>query len=185
MDRLDAILGTGSETLTIAQTGIRAVLAFLVLVALLRLGSKRLMGRGSAFDMVVAIMIGSVMASSITRSHPVLRIYLAVAVLIGLHAALSWMAARIGWFGPLFKGHRVRLVKDGTLRRDAMVGSGITDSDLKAALRGDGSPPDLNLIGDAWLERDGSISLLTSAGEARVVAVEVHEGVQTVRVEMR
>lgn len=188
MDRLrdgwDALLGISAESLTLGQTAIRTVLAFVVLTALLRLGDKRLMGRGSAFDLVVAFMIGSIMSFSITRPGSVIRIYLAVALLIGLHTALSRLAARVEWFGPLVKGRRVRLVRDGEIRREAMIGSGITDNDLMAALRGEGEAGDLDLIRDAWLERDGSISIRTRSAEPRVVEVGVREGVQTVRVEL-
>lgn len=184
MAGLDDVLGAGEGSLTLLQTALRAVLAFLVLVALLRVGNKRLMARGSAFDNVVAILIGSIMASSVTRAFSLPRIYLAVAVLIGLHALLSWLAARIEWFGPQFKGHRVRLVRDGELQRSAMVGSGMTERDLEAALRGDGNPPDLALIRDAWLERDGSVSIATRRGPPRVVEVEVRDGVQKVRIEV-
>lgn len=51
---------------------LRGALTFLVTLALVRLRDKRLVGKGTACDLAVAIMIGSVMSRSITGSSPLI-----------------------------------------------------------------------------------------------------------------
>lgn len=184
MEWLDNVVGWSAESLTWYQMAARSALAFIVLVALVRLGNKRLFGKGTAFDMVVSIMIGSTMAQSIHSQGPFLRIYVAVAVLLIVHTLFSALAARVDWFGPLVKGNRVRLVRDGEPIESHMHDSAITERELEAALRSNGDEPDLESIDNAWLERDGSISVITKSRSPRVVDVEVRDGVQTVRVEL-
>ena len=60
------LLGLGASELNAGQVALRAVLTFVVTVAVVRLGDKRLFGKGTAFDLVVSIMIGSVMSRAIT-----------------------------------------------------------------------------------------------------------------------
>ena len=59
-----SLLGIGAESLNPGQMALRAVLTFVVAVVIIRLGHKRLFGKGTAFDLVVAIMVGSVYAAS-------------------------------------------------------------------------------------------------------------------------
>ena len=56
--------------------------------------------------------------------------------------------------------------------------------DLNEALRQQGRPPDPSRIRLAYLERDGSISVVPHQDPPRVLDVSVNDGVQTVRVEM-
>ena len=147
----------------------------------MRLGDKRLFGKGTAFDLVVSIMIGSVMSRAITGSGSLLATWLAGLVLVGMHWLLALLASR-GWFGPLVKGNPVLLVEDGQLQRDAMRGSAITEKDLEQALRQDGQEPALSHVRRAYLERDGSISVIPRQDGPRLLEVSVADGVQTVRI---
>src|SRR5215207_3310251 len=79
-----SLLGIGAEELTPGQMALRAVLTFVLTVAIVRLGNKRLFGKGTAFDLVVAIMIGSVMSRAITNASALLATWLAGLVLVGM-----------------------------------------------------------------------------------------------------
>lgn len=184
MQWLDNLVGWSTDSLVWYQMAIRAVLAFIVLVILVRAGNKRLFGKGTAFDTVVSIMIGSIMAQSVHSEGAFFRIYVGVAVLIAMHGIFSGLAARVDWFGPLVKGNRVRLVKNGVPDEGNLANSTITDQELESALRNNGDEPDLSLIKDAWLERDGSISIVTKSSDPEIVEIHVRDGVQTVRVEL-
>lgn len=184
MHWLDNLVGWSTDSLTSYQMAVRAVLAFIILVILVRAGNKRLFGKGTAFDTVVSIMIGSIMAQSVHSEGPFFRIYVGVAVLIAMHGVFSGLAARVDWFGPLIKGNRVRLVKDGEPNKEHLNNAAITDQELKSALRNNGDDPDLSLIQDAWIERDGSISIVTKSSDPKIVDITVREGVQTVRIEL-
>ena len=160
---------------------VRAVLTFAVTVATVRLGDKRLFGKGTAFDLVVAIMIGSVMSRAITGSGSLLATWLAGLVLVAMHWLLALLAFR-GWFGPLVKGRPVLLIEDGQVQRDAMRESHVTEMDLEQALRAEGREPDPSTVRLAYLERDGSISVVPCKEGPRVLEVSVADGVQTVRI---
>ena len=180
-DLVRTLLGLGASELNAGQMALRAVLTFGVTVAIVRLGDKRLFGKGTAFDLVVSIMIGSVMSRAITSSSGLLATWLAGSVLVGMHWLLALLAAR-GWFGPLVKGNPVLLVEDGQMHHDGMRQSHVTRRDLEQALREDGREPDLSQVRRAYLERDGSISVVPREEGPRILEVSVADGVQTVRI---
>jgi uncharacterized membrane protein YcaP (DUF421 family) len=178
----ESLLGIGAEDLTSGQMALRAVLTFVMTVAIVRLGNKRLFGKGTAFDLVVAIMIGSVMSRAITNASALLATWLAGVVLIGMHWLLATLSYHIDWFGPLIKGNPVLLVKEGDIQRDGMREGGVSQMDLDQALRAEGSEPDPSRVQLAYLERDGSISVVPRKDGPRILDVSVVDGVQTVRI---
>ena len=182
MSLLRSLLGIGAEELTAGQMALRALLTFVVTVAAVRLGHKRMFGKATAFDLVVAIMLGSVMSRAITNTTGLLATWLAGVVLIVLHRLMAGLAFRSRRFGSLVKGRPVLLVEDGHLRHSAVRASGISDLDLDQALREQGSEPDLSRVRLAYLERDGSISVVPGKGEARVLEVAVEKNVQVVKI---
>lgn len=179
---LRAVLGPDGEALTAGQMAVRAVVTFAVTVVIIRLGDKRLFGKASAFDFIVSIMIGSIMSRAITGSAPLVPTWIAGAVLIGLHWLLASLAYRFDWIGPLVKGEPRQLVEDGRPRLDDMRESGITRKELEQTLRSAGEEPDLSTIQSAYLERDGTISIIPYSKGPKILDVSVADGVQTVRI---
>ena len=177
-----SLLGIGADELTPGQMALRAVLTFVITVVIVRLGNKRLFGKGTAFDLVVAIMIGSVMSRAITNASALLATWLAGVVLIGMHWLLATLSYHLDWFGPLVKGHPVLLIKDGEIQRDGMREGGVSRADLEQAFRAQGSDPDPARVRRAYLERDGSISVVPRDEGPRILDVSVTDGVQTVRI---
>lgn len=183
---VDSVFGTIDPDLEAWQLALRSVVTFVVTVAVIRLGNKRLFGKGTTFDTVVAIMIGSVMSRAITGSGSgsMVATLIAGSVLILLHSGLSWLAYRIDSFGPLVKGHEVLLVRDGDIVEDGMRETGTTKRDLSRAIREEGMEPDVSQIKLAYMERDGGISVIPKSSEPKILDVSVENGVQTVRVQM-
>jgi uncharacterized membrane protein YcaP (DUF421 family) len=182
LNLLQSLLGIGAEELAPGQMALRAVLTFAVTVAIIRLGNKRLFGKGTAFDLVVAIMIGSVMSRAITGSSPLLATWAAGLVLVGLHWLLATLSYHLDWFGPLVKGHPLLLVEDGHVHRAAMREGGVSRMDLDQAFREAGSEPDPARVQLAYLERDGSISVVPRQDGPRILEVSVADDVQVVRI---
>jgi uncharacterized membrane protein YcaP (DUF421 family) len=183
-DTASTLLGLNADELNVGQMVLRAALTFIVTVAFLRIGDKRLLGKGTAFDVVVSIMIGSVMSRAITSPDALVATWAAGLALILAHSLLAGLAARVDWFGPLIKGNRAVLVENGDVRQDAMKQSGITTTEIEQVMRTNGHEPDLSTIKLATLERDGSISIVPKSGQPRAVTVSVEQGVQTVRIVM-
>jgi len=168
----------------ILATAVRTIAVYAFALAAVRLGSKRFLSQASAFDVVVAIMLGSIMSRAITSSAPFWSTLLSGAVLIAVHWLLATFAYRLDWLGPLVKGRSELLVRDGQLNREAMRQAGVSEHDLMQAVRLEAGETDLSRVRQARLERDGSISVVTGEREPRIVDVQVEDGVQTVQVRL-
>ena len=129
-------------------------------------------------------MIGSVMSRAITGSSPLLATWVAGAVLVGLHWLLALLSYHLDWLGPLIKGNKILLVKDGQIRPEGMREGSVSRNDLEQAMRMQGHEADPSHVQRAYLERDGSISVVPREDGPRLVEVSVADGVQTIRIAM-
>lgn len=182
--QIQALLGLGSDQLSATQTGVRTLVVYVTALAIVRLGSKRFLSKASAFDVLVAIMLGSVMSRAIDGSSPLVPTLVASAMLLGVHWLFAVLAWHTDWFGGWVKGHRLLLIKDGQVQEDGMRKAAITPADLTEFLRMESRDPDPAKIERAYMERNGKISVLPYPREPRVVDVAVKSGVQTVRIEL-
>ena len=73
-EQLQAWLGLGQDVADVnaGQMALRAIIIFAFTLVIVRLGSKRFLDKGTAFDFIVAIMLGSIMSGAITSSTPFL-----------------------------------------------------------------------------------------------------------------
>ena len=175
-------LGLDAKELTVAQMALRAAVVYVVTVAFVRLAKKRFMGRATAFDVILGIMLGSIVSRAVTGNAPFLPALAATATLIAMHWLFSLAAWRWHGFGALVKGRPRVLVRDGEPDRDQMRRAHVTGHDLEEDLRGEGLEG-LDKVKEARLERSGKVSVVKRS-EPKVVEVKVADGVQTVRVEM-
>ena len=83
--------------------GLRAVLVYVVTVLMVRLAKKRFMGRASAFDVILGIMLGSIVSRAVTGNAPFLPTLVAAGALLVMHAVFSGIALRWHAFGGLIK----------------------------------------------------------------------------------
>jgi uncharacterized membrane protein YcaP (DUF421 family) len=185
-DQLQALFGLGgyAESAGPLQIALRTVLVYVAALALVRLASKRFLSEATAFDVIVAIMLGSIMSRAMDGSAPFLPTVLTAAVLLGLHWLFALLAYHTSWFGNLVKGERVLLIKDGEIQRDGMRRGSITEADLTQALRIQTNQTDPARVRRAYLERNGQISIVPYQPEPRIATVAVEDGVQTVRIEL-
>jgi len=184
MELLNTLLGTeDGKDLNALQMGARAVLIYVVTLAIIRLGKKRFMSRATAFDIIVGIVLGSIASRAITGNAPMFPSMTAAAVVMALHWLFSATAVRSGWFGKLIKGRDTVIVQDGTIDEAALCATHMTTHDLREALREQGVE-DVAEVAEARLERDGSVSVIKRKVEPRIVSIDVAPGVQTVRVEL-
>lgn len=193
MDALSALLGLGEDTLSWRHMAARAVVVFVAALTMVRIGDKRFLGKSTAFDVILGVILGSVVSRAITGQSPFVPTLVAALVLVGMHWLLAWIAFRSDRFGTLVKGRTRTLVRDGELQEDAMRKSHVSRDDLRSALRTEASLEDVGDVKVARLERSGSVSVIerddpspppADRGAPRVVEIEVAEGVQRVRIEL-
>src|ERR1041385_4550847 len=91
---LTELLGLGVEpkNLTFVQISLRGLLAFILSLAMLRLGDRRFLSKLSAFDALLGFMLASVMARAVNGSSPYFPTLGATLVLILFHRLLSIIA---------------------------------------------------------------------------------------------
>lgn len=167
------------------QAAIRALIIYLVTLALVRLGKKRFMGRGAAFDVIVGIMIGSIASRAVTGNAPLETSSAGIAAILAIHWLLSFIAVHWPGFGTLVKGNSMVIVRDGVLDEKGLRRAHLTQADLEEELRGKGRR-DLEGVGEGRIERDGEFSVIAADRPVppKVIEISVRDGVQTVRVEI-
>ena len=185
MDGLDELIGLSKDArqLDVGEMAIRAAIIYTVTLAIVRLGKKRFMGSGTAFDMIVGIMLGSMASRALTGNSPMVPTMVGAAVLVLMHWLFSGIALRWHGFGTLVKGDVQTLVRDGKVDERMMRKVHMTERDLEEDLRSEGLA-DPSRVKEARLERNGKLSVIKSQGEPKVVEVEVAAGVQRVRIEI-
>lgn len=177
--------GEAAHDLGAAEMALRAVVVYLFAIAIVRLGNKRFMGRNSAFDLLLGIMLGSVLSRGITGQAPLLPCMVAGTVLLAAHWTMGGLAVMLPAFGPLVKGRPRTLIENGRVDEEAMKKSHVGREDLAEALRIHGNTSNPADVAFACLERNGNISVIPRKNAAEVIEVRVEEGVQVVRVELR
>lgn len=153
-------LGLEADDLAAWQMALRAAVVYPVAIALVRLGEKRFIGKFSAFDVILGIMIGSILSRAISSAREFFPHLAAALVLVGLHYLFAAFSFYSDWFGDLVKGGARTLVKDGQIQWDAMRGGHISEKDLLSALRENGRVDDVGKVRLARLERSGNISVI-------------------------
>jgi uncharacterized membrane protein YcaP (DUF421 family) len=143
-----------------------AVLAYAVLVLVLRVSGKRTLAKMNAFDLVITVALGSTLASAVLDSGvPLAESAVAFAALAALQATVAWAQTRWPALESVVKSEPALIVRDGrvlhaTLRRERM-----TESEVMQAVRASGGSG-LGGVAAVVLETDGSLSVIGSDGPA-------------------
>lgn len=180
------LLGLSAESLSLWQMALRAVVVYLVAIVLVRLGEKRFLGKYAALDVILGFMLGSVLSRAITGSSPFFETLFGGALaLVLMHWLFAVISFRSDRFGNWVKGNERVLVRDGNIEWNAMRTSHISRNDLQAAVRSNAQLADLKQVKEARLERSGDISIVKQERELQVTEIEVADGVQRVRLEIK
>lgn len=138
----------------------RAVVAYVAIIAYVRVSGNRTLAKLRAFDLVITIALGSVFASTVVVSAvPLWQGLLAMAALI----ALQWLAAKLSVHSRLAEraltNEPALLFRDGRWNDPSLRRARITRGEVESAMRGAGhaSPASVDV---AWLEVNGTISVV-------------------------
>lgn len=162
---LKNFLGIGADELTVLHILIRCIVIYIVGIILVRIGNKRFIGKMTAFDTILAIIIGSLLSRAITDADLLLEILAACVLLILLHRLFSRIASSSDNFGNWIKGNERVVVQDGEILWDALKKSNLSKQDLMQTLRLNARVSDVNKVKVARLERNGDISVILKDNE--------------------
>ncbi|SHI88560.1 DUF421 domain-containing protein [Wenxinia saemankumensis] len=152
----------------ILRTLLVGALAYIGLVAMLRISGKRTLAQLNAFDLVVTVAIGSVLASILLSESVALAEGLtAFALLIGLQWIVAWSSVRSERFAGLVRSEASLLMRNGEIQHAALRRERVTETELMTVIRAS-SVPDPNDVTAVILETDGSFSVVAQAEEERV-----------------
>ena len=141
------------------HTALRATLVYMFVLFVLRVLGKRSVGNLSAFDLLVALMIGEV-TDEIIFGDVTLEKGLVALVVIGFwHYANAWVTFRSKTLDKLLEGEARPLVEHGQIDRDALAAERISEDELWSNLRSHGID-DITEVKKACLEPSGQVSVI-------------------------
>lgn len=157
---INRIFGIAAPEITWWQMVLRALVVYVVVIVLVRAGNKRFMAKGTAFDLVLAILLGSVASRTITGNSPLISSLTVLVSLVALHWIFAALAFHFDYLGGWLKGKPRLLIEDGKVQWPTMRHSHITEKELLEALRMQFQSTDIGKVKEAWLERNGQISFV-------------------------
>ncbi len=133
----------------------RAVVIFIIAVALIRISGRRSFGMKSAFDNTIVILLGSTLSRAVVGVSPFFPTVAACLGLVALHRVFAWISVHSHAFGKLIKGEAICLFKDGKFNERNMRRSLMSRRDSGIGLRSCLHSEDLSEVEQIILERNG------------------------------
>lgn len=142
------------------QVFITALIAYSILIVFLRVSGKRTLSKWNAFDFIVTIALGSILASVILSKDVVIAEgILGSALLIIFQFIITWLSVRISWIEDLVKAKPTFLYDNDSFLFDKMKKQRVSKSEILAAIRAS-SIGSLEKVEAVVLETDGSFSVV-------------------------
>jgi uncharacterized membrane protein YcaP (DUF421 family) len=140
-------------------TAARAVGVYALMLLVVRLLGKRTIGNFSAFDLLVALMLGEVVDEIIYGDVPVAQGVVAIVSIAAIKYATSWLSYANPKAGRVLEGAPTPVVVGGELQREGMRKELMNESDVLSALRLE-SIDDPREVKLAQVETDGEVSVI-------------------------
>lgn len=150
----------------ILRTIVVGVLAYVTLVAVLRMTGNRTLSKLNAFDLVVTVALGSVLASILlSKGVALAEGVTALLLLIGLQYLVAVLSVKSKGFAKLVRSEPRLLLRDGEPLSQAMHAARVTRDELDTVMRTSGYT-DRSAISSIILESDGSFSVVGKGDKA-------------------
>jgi uncharacterized membrane protein YcaP (DUF421 family) len=141
------------------------VLAYVALVAILRITGKRTLSKMSAFDLVVTVALGSTLSSIIiSQDVALVEGVTAMVLLVGMQFVVTWLAVRSARVRGFVKAEPALVFFRGEFLSAPMRRERILEREIVAAVReaGHASLADVEAV---VLETDGTMSVVGQSGK--------------------
>ena len=147
------------DTHGILLTAARTAGVYVLMLVVIRLLGKRAVGNFSAFDLLVALMIGEIVDEIIYAEVTFLQGMIPVIVIAALHEINAWLSYYGHGLDWLLEGRPCVIVKEGEFYRRGMRKERMNEADVLAQLRLQGID-DLREVKLAAVENDGIVSVI-------------------------
>lgn len=136
------------------------VVPYALLIVLLHVSGKRTLPRLDAFDLVVAVALGSTLASVLlSNAVPLAEGVLALALLVSLQFIITWLSVRSPRFRTLVKSEPTLIPHDGRMLDGALRAQQVNRKEVMSPIRAEGLRDSVAVA----LETDGSFSVIPSS----------------------
>jgi uncharacterized membrane protein YcaP (DUF421 family) len=129
------------------------------MLAVIRLLGKRTVGNFTAFDLLVALMLGEVVDEIVYGDVALVQGAAAVAVIAAAHYGNSWLSYWDHGLARVLEGTPTPIVAEGALQRHGLRRERMNERDALAELRLQGLD-DLSEVRLAQVEVDGQVSVI-------------------------
>ncbi len=140
-------------------TAARGLLVYVVMLVVIRLLGKRTVGNFTAFDLLVALMLGEVVDEIIYGDVTIAQGLVAIVVVAAAKYLTAWLSYASHALNKLLEGKPRELVRHGELVPDALRAEFMSEREVLAALRLQ-SIGDMREVKSAVMEVDGAVSVI-------------------------
>jgi len=135
-------------------------LSYILLIALLRVSGKRTLAKWNAFDFIVTVAFGSLLATMIlSQDTSLVQGLIGFGLLVLLQYVLSWLSTHYAKVRELVKSQPTLLLHQGEFRDAALKDQRVTQGEVRTAIRNKGIAA-IEDVEAVVLETDGSFSVL-------------------------
>jgi uncharacterized membrane protein YcaP (DUF421 family) len=140
-------------------TALRATFVYFYLLIIVRVLGKREIGASTAFDLIVALMLGDVVDEIIYGDVTIAQGAVALAIIAVWHLVNSWASFKSEIIDKLTGAPPTVLVEGGRIQRKALARERLNETDLFSGLRLM-EVDDVKEVKQATLEPNGEISVI-------------------------
>jgi uncharacterized membrane protein YcaP (DUF421 family) len=141
------------------MTAARAAAVYALILVVIRLSGKRAIGNFSAFDLLVALMLGEVVDEIIYGDVTFAQGAMAIVTVAILQYANSWMGYWDHGLHKVLEGSPSVVVRNGRLERDGMRKERMNEKDVMMELRLH-DVAEVREVKLATIENDGQVSVI-------------------------
>ena len=151
---------------SLRQILLTTLMAYPILIIFLRLSGKRTLSIWNAFDFVVTIALGSILASvMLSKDVAVLESLLGLGLLVLFQYCITFISVRVEWFESIIKSNPTLIYKDDTFLLEKMKKHRVSRAEILAAVRSS-SISSLDNVRYVVLETDGSFSVIKKSDDS-------------------
>jgi len=147
------------EPTELMLTAARTAAVYVLMIVVIRALGKRTVGNFSAFDLLVALMLGEVVDEIIYGDVRFAQGAIAIVAIAALTYADSWLAYWDHGMEGVLEGKPTIVMRDGEFDREGMRKERMNEKDVLGHLRSEGIH-DMREVHLAVVEHDGSMSVL-------------------------
>jgi uncharacterized membrane protein YcaP (DUF421 family) len=142
------------------RTLIVGTISYVLLIILLRVAGKRTLAKWNAFDFIVTVAFGSLLATMLlSKDTSLVQGVFGFALLVLLQYLLSWLSTHYDSVRGLVKSRPTLLLFEGEFRHNTLKNQRVTEGEVRTAIRNRGIAA-IEDVEAVVLETDGSFSVM-------------------------